>query len=175
MTASVLQGEREKCLAAGMDDYLAKPFTLIELKEILTKHLTADLIESSDRKTSTLTDILREIIEPQTFQRLLQVKDESDKVFLNELVEIYFTHSADLLKKLRECLAEENFSSFKQAAHGLKGSSASLGLLEMSELCVGLEIEAETTDLQKVAKKLAEVESEFERMRQLVANFITIN
>ena len=121
MTANALDSDREKCFAAGMDDFLAKPFQANELSDKLRKWVkvetrgTVDWAVLHDLSAKTNTTIASRLI--QSFLKTLPAS----------------------LDAIRTALKSQDNQSLRAWAHQLKSSSASLGALELNKLCIRLE------------------------------------
>ena len=160
MTAHALKGDREKCLEAGMNNYLSKPVTALALNEMLEKSLatqsSATLItpDSDPRKAK-----------PVHIQRIQTIAD-GDIAFEHDLIESYVSQTEQLLKALEACVHEGNEQEMRQRAHTIKGSSANAGAKGMQEIADRIEQLGTAEDPAGGPKLLSELRSEFERVRR---------
>jgi PAS domain S-box-containing protein len=139
MTAQSMQGDRERCLAAGMNDYLSKPVNRELLQRALAhwlRPIAAVESDSSDRQSLPKGvdaenqldwDIIRQLAE--------DVGSES----VGRLLDTFTKDLAERLLRLRQALAERNWAQLLHEAHALKSSSASCGLLAFSAELTALE------------------------------------
>jgi signal transduction histidine kinase/DNA-binding response OmpR family regulator/HPt (histidine-containing phosphotransfer) domain-containing protein len=141
LTADVTKGARERCLRAGMDDYLAKPYKLDQLKAMLTQWLNP-LASSVARDRPGLVAASPALAGPIDYKvldslRQLQRKDRPDNV--QEVVESFFKSAARLLQDLEEGAAKGDTTLLHEASHALKSASANVGAVVLSSRCEDLE------------------------------------
>jgi CheY-like chemotaxis protein len=156
MTANAMQGDREMCLAAGMDDYIAKPIRVHELVEALNR------CPQRRQKGEPVTET--NVIDEKAFDELV-TSVGGDTAFLGELIETYFSDAAELLATMRRALAGGNVDEFRRAAHSLKSNSANLGALRLSALARDLEMMGKAGVLDGAADKIAQAESEYAQVK----------
>jgi len=156
MTANAMQGDRELCLAAGMDDYIAKPIRVPELVSALSK--TRPHGERGAR--SELSD---PVIDPATLEGL---KATTDAAFVQELIDTFLDDSPNLIAEMRQALPSGNAEAFRRAAHSLKSNSASFGALTLSALAKELEMMGKAGDLEGAGGKLEQLAAEYEPVQQ---------
>ncbi|MBC5828365.1 MAG: response regulator [Candidatus Eremiobacteraeota bacterium] len=123
MTANAMEGDREECIAAGMDDYVSKPVTSQNLRDILARWMGA-----GERVTPIQSP--REVIDAGR----LQVLFGGDRAGIAELMETATMSAAGFIAKLRAAIAEHGAQAAGQAAHELKGSCAGVGAVEIADL-----------------------------------------
>jgi two-component system sensor histidine kinase/response regulator len=146
LTADVIEGARERCLAAGMDDYLAKPFTLDQIKAMLTTWLRPSTPEVK-REHLALVPVLPSPSEPVDYKVLdslgpLQTEGRPDIV--QEMINLFLKTAADLLKNLTEGAANKDAALLHHASHALKSVSANVGAVILSSRCGELEAMAQS-------------------------------
>ena len=140
MTASALQGDREKCLSAGMDGYISKPVRLEKLAETMAAW---DVPLSA----STLK-YLRELAGPETPE------------FMDELLATYLRDVPARMEAIREAAGSRDAKALQQAAHALKGSSGNVGAQRLRKLCLLLEQLGANGTLDGAAELLSALEKE---------------
>lgn len=156
MTAHAMQGDRERCLAAGMQDYVSKPVQIEELQMALERCGSGDgtiAVRRGDAVDASILARLRNGQEP----------DEPDLVA--ELIEIFLEHTPSGLAAIREAVATRDSAALNQAGHRLKSGSAQLGARRMSALCAQLEQMGRNGQLDGTEALVVELEAEFERVR----------
>ena len=164
MTANALQGDRELCLASGMDDYLAKPVTLNELREVLarwTRPAQAALSIYTGSGTGSLPGasvLNRTVIDGI---RALQTGGED---FLAVIADLYLAESARLLAALSAAIQEGDLLEARRAAHALKGSSANIGADTLVARCLAMETIAQAAELESAPAAFESIQAEYQRV-----------
>jgi len=170
LTANALDGDRERCLQLGMNDYLTKPLHLHELEVVLQRALariqpgpmsprlaaSADLNDTDGSLDSSVINGLKELREP----------GQPDP--LRELVDLFVRDARPRLEAMSQALATSDLAKLAAASHTLKGSASNLGARRLAQLCASLEKQARAGQPQKAARTLAEVHNEFARVRELL-------
>ena len=165
MTALVMKGDRERCLAADMDGYLSKPVRPQELDEILDKHLA---LRKNVGKPDPSPAVPAAGPEPSkadaiAFRELLERVDH-DFGFLAELSEIFREDYPRQLLAIRSSLDASDTNGAKRAAHALKGALSNLSATHASALAAAIERNANADDLSSAASTLEELEGEMPRV-----------
>jgi|GEM_PF-606521 len=160
MTAHALKGDREKCLEAGMNDYLSKPVTALALNEILEKTLAAG---PSAALITPESDPMH--AKPVHIQRIQAIAD-GDFAFEQDLIESYVSQTEQHLKALESSVHESNGNELEHRAHTIKGSSANAGAKGMQDIAHRIEQLRSGADRAQGLELLSELRSEFERVRR---------
>ncbi len=142
-TAYAMKGDDEKCYAAGMDDYITKPVKKQSVINVLQKWLSAKPQENTDKEPAAEKENSGEHESNGIDQEILeQMKGLMGDKF-GTMIEKYLEKSAKYIAQAEEALANGNAKLLADLTHPLKSSSASLGIIKVSELAASLEHEAD--------------------------------
>jgi CheY-like chemotaxis protein/HPt (histidine-containing phosphotransfer) domain-containing protein len=132
MTAHAMAGDRERCLAAGMDDYLSKPLRPEALDEVLQRWLGVAPVAVAEVESGEAIDALIDDARMRTFR-----DDYPDIV--DQLLDLFLQSTPPLLAELRTAIDGADGDEVRRAAHKLKGSCQNIGATFMATLCRALE------------------------------------
>lgn len=169
MTANALDGEREKCLAAGMDDYISKPINPEKLREMLELWSGND---SQTRHSNGATDFAEadgEAVDLSVLANLNELEQNGNAGFIAELKGIYLRDTTEKFQILRRSVTTEDAETLLREMHNLKGSSASMGARPMSVLCESFERLPPVKRKTEGDEILQQMDRGFERNRRILA------
>ncbi|HVY07787.1 MAG TPA: response regulator [Burkholderiales bacterium] len=132
LTANALDGDRERCLAAGMDNYLSKPFKREQLADMLAQMLSGATPAAGIERPSDPAPAV-EIIDRKAIDAIRMLGGGND--LLRKVLDAYLGNSPKLVEEFAKGLADGNPEQAHRAVHTLKSSSANVGALQLSELC----------------------------------------
>ena len=165
VTAHAMKGDRERCMSAGMDDYLGKPLQQNQLLNILKKWLpdNRQIAEAGNQKNidNSETKFGSMRFDPAVFEqyRLIQEPDKPDMV--KKIIRSYLQNAPTLLQSMRDSLYGQEVEVLWQAAHTMKSSNKLVGAGRMAEICHELEIKGRNGSLTGIQQLLTELEREF--------------
>jgi CheY-like chemotaxis protein/HPt (histidine-containing phosphotransfer) domain-containing protein len=156
LTAHALSGDRERCLAAGMNDYLTKPLHLSDLETVL--HRAVVQLQQPPPPPATSPEA---VLDPAVLHGLRELREPGAPDPLQELVELFLRDARPKLEKMAAAAEKNDPSALAAAAHSLKGSASNLGARRLAALCGRLEKHAKSSEWTDAASLLLTVQSEF--------------
>ncbi len=173
MTAHALKGDREICLAAGMDDYLSKPIKGSVLSRVIERWVAprteaaavAWTAEASEAKATGRA------LDPNVLKELQALDEEAGDTFYKKLVEEFLIAAAPAVDELLQAVGRADMLTVKRKAHTLYGSCGNFGAQAMMSLCRRLEQADGEGDLGVASALSTGLASEFDRVRsELIAS-----
>ena len=178
MTANAMQGDRQICLDAGMDDYVSKPIRVNELIQALERcqPLSKDLSEELGKESIQLpqTDELAYSTAfnsspsetPNTYREAREALGIENPADWIDLINCYLEEAPKLLFTLRQSFEQTDVKTLHRAAHTLKASSATFGANGLAQLCLQLEEELQAGEMPSTAlQQLCQIEVESQAVR----------
>jgi len=163
MTAHALKGDRELCLAAGMDGYIAKPVRFSDIEQALAS-LTKPGLTTPGLTTPSLAKPSRAPVEaassPAWNQAEALRRIDGDEELLREMCQLFLQESPKLLLQLQQAVAAGDADAIVRAAHSLKGESSCLSAARTSQAARQLEAIGRNQDLARARDSLAVLEQE---------------
>jgi signal transduction histidine kinase/DNA-binding response OmpR family regulator len=134
MTAHAMKGDKERCMAAGMDDYLTKPLSGHEIEETI-----AEVLLGGDKKQQPST--MQAPLRLQTSWNLTTALErlDGDESLLQELIQIFVSEAPHQLATLQQAIEAADMETIERTAHSLKGELRCLGLMELAQTAQELE------------------------------------
>ncbi|MGC8779973.1 MAG: ATP-binding protein, partial [Anaerolineae bacterium] len=167
MTASALQGDREACLAAGMDDYISKPVRWSELNATISRWIGGQppAGEEAAERVEAVQEAPSGPLDEATLRNLKRLVPREHPAALIELVEAFLGSTEARLPSLAAAIASGDGHQVAQIAHSLKGSTGSFGALRLAGMLGQLEVLGKNNSLDDAAHRLAEIEAELEQVK----------
>ncbi|HUJ08389.1 MAG TPA: response regulator [Verrucomicrobiae bacterium] len=166
MTAHALKGDRERCLAAGMDAYVPKPVESRLLFEAIESLVPAEA--APDSATGTPTEQITVDSEVFDYESAMAMIDGDVELF-QELVTLFISESAELLDQIHAAIARGDSKALERAAHSLKGSVGAFRAKSATHAAQQLEDQAKRGSSQEAEPLCATLEAEIGRLKQALA------
>ena len=172
MTANAMTGDREKCLEAGMDDYISKPVKANRLKTALEQccELRAAVAAVAtypvvDGTTTHLTPGEPATLNRDSLEALKSLQSEGDDGFLKEMIELFLADTPVRFAEMDTALAAGEQGDFVRAVHSIKGASANFGADDLHGMCAKVEAMGRAGQMHETAAERAALREEFERVQ----------
>jgi PAS domain S-box-containing protein len=160
MTAHAMKGDRERCLAAGMDGYISKPIQAEELVK-LTEALSAEAgpIDQPEGAPAQVMD-----------RSLALARVDGDEALLGDLARLFCEESPKMLAAVREAVADKDADRLQRAAHSLKGSVATLAAQKAVDAALKLERLGRSGEMDEAERAYEILAAEIEQLRTVLEN-----
>jgi len=172
ITANALQGDREACLAAGMDDYLSKPFTQQQLAAVIGRWIALPLAGSVHHGDAAPTlpleareAIQREAINGAALDKIRALSRDGGDILVQKVINAYVGDVPQHLRTLRQAVGGHDAGTVRRIAHSLKSASANVGAEGLAGLCKDLEQLGRADTIEGADALLTDMEHAFQAVR----------
>jgi two-component system, sensor histidine kinase and response regulator len=180
VTAHAMEGDRERCLAAGMDDYLTKPFSRASLVGIIERWVRPPRAEQASNAagpesvTGERRDPLLAVastqhppaVNPATLDELAAIPGAATSGLVVRVIALYLQNSASLGEAIGDAAERRDAGALAREAHKLASGSGEVGAAGLAALCKKLETKARAHDLTDAPALVAALRAELERVRE---------
>jgi signal transduction histidine kinase/DNA-binding response OmpR family regulator len=190
ITANALQGDRESCLAAGMDDYLSKPFTQQQLGAVIGRWvalpragapaaqeesgaagpgpvvpLAAKVHHDDRRRPPALEPAQRDVINLHALDNIRALSSDRGGALVQRVITAYVDDTPQHLRTLRQAISGLDTGNLRKVAHSLKSSSANVGAETLAQMCKEMEHLGRNDSTEGASGILTDMEQEFQAVR----------
>jgi signal transduction histidine kinase/DNA-binding response OmpR family regulator len=185
VTAHAMRGDKEKCLAAGCDDYISKPINRQQLINVLREYLGSEpqdvpeqldaaasqveqlsrMCEDAERSGSAQQSLSEEDLRPGElidFQAVSEICD--DHAVIKEVANMFLKDSPRCIKSIAEAIKSANPKHIRMYAHSLKGAALQIGAKKLAEFAYQLECAGRDKNMQDVPVLFNTVQDEYSRL-----------
>ncbi|MGA2306745.1 MAG: response regulator [Acidimicrobiales bacterium] len=173
MTAAAMEGDRERCLDAGMDDYITKPVRLEAVAGVLQRWTTPPAHEEAAREQATVSseDGAPDPLDPAQLE-LLRSLDDGEGAVLSEIIHEYLAQAELGRGELARIVEVGDPRALERAAHSLRGASANIGATVLADVCAEMELQGRLEQLDATGRLVERFDSEFGRVRDALDHLL---
>ena len=168
LTANAIKGDRERCIKAGMDDYIPKPFKLADLRQVVQRVLNKGTQSDAQLVVRDL-GAEQQVLDPAALAQIRALQSDPSERLLEQYVESFRESAPALLEQADDALSRGDAAVLAYAAHSLKGNCSSLGANNATATARALEELARRGDLSGALKALSQVRAELRHVEVALA------
>ena len=180
LTANALAEDRQKCIDAGMDDFVSKPFRKEDLIDVLERRGKApesgaandDVAEPKPPAADTRQDAVP-AIDKNALDQIAELDPEQNGQLLNSIIDSYIENAAELMETLAAAMANDDLEVAVRSAHSLKSAAANVGAVRFSALCSDMERHGRAGNISAMAANVDVASEAHELAARELANYKT--
>ena len=165
LTASALKGDREICIAAGMDDYLAKPFRRDALRSVLERWVLDQSGDPGTRKKTSADEAPPDTFDRRVLDQMCVNQPSGSPKMVAALIDHYLVDAARLIEALDRAGKRVDAPAVAHAAHQLSVGSEFVGARKLAHLCGELERASLAEEIRGLDQKIVRIRQEYDDVR----------
>jgi CheY-like chemotaxis protein/HPt (histidine-containing phosphotransfer) domain-containing protein len=184
MTAHAMQGDRDRCFAAGMNDYISKPIDLKKLRRVLSQWLSQGAAPASSQKATTAASRPRSTPSHRDVDRgdktlsptvavfdysALSERLSGDEALTREIIETFLDDMPQQIDALRDAIDSGDILQATKQAHKIKGVAANVEGIAVSALSAEMEQSGKNGELEPLRQNMAELEQRYTQLKQAMS------
>jgi two-component system sensor histidine kinase/response regulator len=169
MTAHALKGDRDRCIEAGMDEYLSKPIRSKQLMELL-ETLMPD--ENQEKPSFVRRESASLSVDSLIDWRTALEGVDGDRDLLKSVIEVFLDESQQLLQELVEAIQTRNAAAVRSRGHSLKGAMLGVGAFSTADLAQIIELQVTEESMEALHTPLQNLEQEYQQITEELRKFL---
>ncbi len=161
MTAFALEGDKEKCLKAGMDDYISKPIKIEEIQAMIEKWGTSKSKSSRNIGIKSSLPPEEKLLDMNAIKRIKDLGGQDDSTFLQQVINMFLKQAPSIVDEILIYEKNGDIEKMWQAAHKLKGSSMNIGAKWLAAVCKQVEIKGRESELKDIGLLTSQLKNIF--------------
>jgi PAS domain S-box-containing protein len=163
MTAYAMKGDKERCMEAGMNDYISKPVSVKALTETLKKWHS---VTQNESKGSGPPGKVHEPVDSPVFDIQTLYERGMDKDLARSLIQIFLEDMPKQIEALRASIEKGELDRISWYAHNIKGTSANIGGMSLSTIAAEIEKAGNKSQIDEISADMAELEKQYELLAE---------
>ena len=174
LTANAMEGDRERCAAAGMDDYLAKPYSGAEVLAVLMRWLPVERRQSEPGPVLPPPALVPDDapVDPEAIAKIRALSPENSALLVRQLIEAYFKSSEREWARFEEAVDKGDSAQIAAAVHALKSGSFNVGANKLAEACKEIEILGLAGRLPALLQRVEALQAERQRVNAALGEML---
>ncbi|MGR8934184.1 MAG: response regulator [Gammaproteobacteria bacterium] len=192
LTADVTANNRERCVAAGMNDYASKQFTQSDLSELLARWIPEKIMSERQPPVAKLVGLnavpappladgpaksnqhtaVAGVIDTEAIDRIRKLQRDNSNNILHKIIALFFDNSPQQMQSLRQALQQNDLPALKATAHSLKSASANLGAMQLASCCKELEMNHAGLTSDELASLVQQIDNELKNAYHALKNYL---